>query len=86
MAKLYSEELTDFTKEQKDKLMQIAAKDENYIERVNHIQAEKKGTKRKVMVYDPYQVLGVARGASDESIVAKRKSKYHCRRLDQELP
>ena len=31
MAKLYSEELTDFTKEQKEKLMQFAAKDENYI-------------------------------------------------------
>ena len=43
MAKLYSEELTDFTKEQKDKLMQIAAKDENYIERGNDIQAEMDG-------------------------------------------
>ena len=43
VAKLYLEELTDFTKEQKEKLMQFAAKDENYIERVNHIQAEMNG-------------------------------------------
>ena len=43
MAKLYSEELTDFTKEQKEKLMQFAAKDENYIERGNDIQAEMNG-------------------------------------------
>ena len=40
VAKLYSEELTDFTKEQKEKLMQFAAKDKNYIERGNVVQAE----------------------------------------------
>ena len=40
VAKLYSEELTDFTKEQKEKLMQFATKDKNYIERGNVVQAE----------------------------------------------
>ena len=39
-----------------------------------------KGTKRKIMVYDPYQVLGVTRGASDEEIKKAYRNlsrKYH---------
>ena len=40
MKKFCLEELTDFTKEQKDKLMQFAIVDEDYIERCNTIQSE----------------------------------------------
>lgn len=40
MKKFYLEELTDFTKEQKDKLMQFAIVDKDYIERCNTIQSE----------------------------------------------
>lgn len=43
MKKFCLEELTDFTKEQKDKLMQFAAKDENYIERCSDVQIELDG-------------------------------------------
>ena len=40
VAKLCSEELTDFTKEQKEKLMQFATEDKEFIERCKYVQDE----------------------------------------------
>ena len=40
VAKLCSEELTDFTKEEKEKLMQFATEDKEFIERCEYVQDE----------------------------------------------
>lgn len=54
MKKFCLEELTDFTKEQKDKLMQFAIVDEDYIERCNTIQSE-------MECIDSWQIKNAAR-------------------------